>query len=359
MVNFNGNLLDGKESNIVNWIFSALFWIVTTFILIFSKDTRTGIKDLDFNSLIDNIPFRVIIAFYSFYLILQLTTTGFRKFITIHNIQKVLRENIEKKFKIKYHGESWHEVESTDSDGNTTTSTVVTFNQTVEYKFQSGADYSIINIDSKDINNKRYLDLEISFVYISVDQKTNEEERREYNDFYSRASQDDHFFVDNYPSMKNSHSKNIIYFSNWFIIILDRFIFCIFIILSLGQIYKYIISCFMAKKNIQITKMISNYYDLTSLDSFFNIQPNVILFGENIKYNREKCVFKNRDGLEIMISEKYPLSSSYTNYDFQNKDKFKNYNYNVDNNYEEEYEDENVPSDNNAKLEMEKLINNK
>jgi len=117
----------------------------------------------------------------------------------------------------------------------------------------------------------------------------------------------------------------------------------------------------MTKKQIQITKMISNYYDLTSLDSFFNIQPNVVLFGENIKYNREKCVFKNREGLEIMISEKYPLSDSYRKYDSQNKDKFKNnnynYNYNDDNNYEEE-NDENAASDN-AKLEMDKLINNK
>jgi len=219
MVNFNGNFLDGKDSNILNWFLSSLFWIITTIILIISKDIRTEIKDLDFKNLIDKGGFITIIVFYSFYLICQLTTTGFRKFITIHNIQKVLRENIEKKFEIKYHGESWHEVESTDSDGNTSTSIVTTFNETIEYNFQSGADYSIINIDSKDINNKRYLDLEIELVYISVDQKTDEEERREYNHFYSIASLDDHFFVINYPSMKNTHSKNIIYFSNWFIII--------------------------------------------------------------------------------------------------------------------------------------------
>ena len=283
--------------------------------------------------------------------------------MTIQNIRSVLKANIENKFKIKYYGKSWHEEEDIISNGRTEKKTVYTFDKKIPYIFQSGADYSLININWNDINNKRYLDLEIEFVYIAVDIKTLEEEKAAYDAFYREASQDEHFFVKNYVSMKNSHSKNIISFSNCYIIILDRFIFLIFIILSLGQIYKYIISCFMSEKKIQVTKIISNYYDLTSTNSFFNIQPHVILFGEYLKYDRAKCSFKNSEELELMISEKNPLSSNYVVHDskcrieISNKENMKLYNDNNNNfeDNEENIEENNNNIDNYNKLEMKKL----
>ena len=350
-----GNLLEGKESNIFNWIFTASFWIVTIHFLIFSKEVRIGIKNFDFENLINVDEFRGIIAFYSFYLICQLATTGFRKFIKIQNIRSVLKANIEKKFDIKYFGKSWHEEEDTDINGNSKKKTIVTFEKKIPYIFQSGADYSLININWDDINNKRYLDLEIEFVYIAVDKKTHEEERAAYDAFHREASRDESFLVKNYISMKNSHSKNIISSSNCFILILDRFIFIIFILLSLGQIYKYIISCFMTEKKIQVTKIISNYYDLTSTDSFFNIQPNVRLFGENIKYDRAKCAFKNSEGLELMICEKNPLNTNYLNHDSKSRIEISNQeNIKFSNNNNIEDNEKNTNIDNNN-LEMENL----
>ena len=55
----------------------------------------------------------------------------------------------------------------------------------------------------------------------------------------------------------------------------------------------------------------SNHYDLTQTDSFFNIQPVVKLFGEDIQFVREKYSFKEGEGLEIMISNNNPLLIVY------------------------------------------------
>ena len=282
-----------------------------------------------------------------------------------HTIYTVLRKNIENKFKIKYHGKAWHTEESTDSDGNTTQTTVTTFNETYEYKFQSGADYSVFNINSSDIDNKRYFDLEIEYEYMGLDVDTSNDEKKAYSDFYDRANCDEHFFVEKLVPIKGTHSKNIIPFCKYYIIILDRLIFLICILLSLGQIFKYVISCFMSKKTIKITKIISNHYDLTQSDSFFSIQPKINLFGEDIKYDREKFTFKNSEGLEIMISSKYPLNSNFSYYDSKNNNNNvfiynKIENTNIGDIYEDySLNNNDIDIDINKKLELEKLIQKK
>ena len=358
MVQCPGNLLEGSDSNVFNWIFSVLFWVISTFIIIFSKSVQKGIKELDFNYLIKIHAFRAIIAFYSFYLLCQIFTTGFRKFMRFQRIRTVLKKNIENKFKIKYHGEAWHEEEREDDEGHKYTETVETFNETYKYKFSSGADYSVININLYDIDNKRYFDLEIEYDYIAIDSDTYNDESKAYSEFYNRASCDESFFVKKIVDIKGGHSKNIISFGNCFIVFLDKLIFLICILLSFGQIFKYVISCFMSKKTIKVTKIISNHYDLTQADAFFNIQPKVTLFGEDLKYEREKFSFKNIDGLKIMISPGNPTSDSFNSYNSINT-QFNN----IKNTYfetnigdilkEDDFDDNDTNS--NDKLEMGKL----
>ena len=127
-----------------------------------------------------------------------------------HSFQTVIKNNLENKFKIKHHGKAWHIVTDTDSQGRETEHNVITFDKTIKYLFKSGADYSVININSSDINNIRYFDLEVEYDYIALDQRTFEEEQKAYNDFRDRANCDDHFFVKKIVDVKNAHSKNII-----------------------------------------------------------------------------------------------------------------------------------------------------
>ena len=318
MVKCPENLLEGNYSNIYNWVASFLFWLISTIVLKEYKDVRKGIKELDFNYLIKIPAFRAIIAFYSFYLLCQIFTTGFRKFMRFQRIHTVLKKNIENKFKIKYHGEAWHMVEVQDDDGGSSQRKVRTFKETCEYEFNSGADYSVISINSDDINNKRYFDLEIEYEYIALDRDTFDNESKAYSNFYNRTNCDEFFSVKKLVDIKGGHSKNIISFGNCFIVFLDKLIFLICILLSLGQIYKYVISCFISKKTIKVTKIISNDYDLTQSDAFFNIQPKVNLFGEDLKYDREKCTFKNIEGLKIMIYPGNPISDSFNSYNSYN-----------------------------------------
>ena len=65
-----------------------------------------------------------------------------------------------------------------DMNGKVRTWAYTTFNETYEYKFQSGADYSVFIIDSSDINNKRYFDLEIEYEYIGLDADTFNDENK-------------------------------------------------------------------------------------------------------------------------------------------------------------------------------------
>ena len=108
MVECPKNLLEGEDSNMINWAISAFFWITSTSRIIFDKNVQKGIKSLDFNYLIGQASFTTILGFYSIYLLCLLFTTGFRKFMIFQSIHTVLRKNIENKFKIKYHGEAWH-----------------------------------------------------------------------------------------------------------------------------------------------------------------------------------------------------------------------------------------------------------
>lgn len=133
--------------------------------------------------------------------------------------------------------------------------------------------------------------------------------------------------------MGGMHSKNIISFSKWYIIILDRFVYIICIFLSFGQVYKHIICRYMARKAIKITKIISNHYDLTSVDWIFNAEPYVTLLDEKILYNKEKRSFRNSQNLELTLSEKYPLNTVYIEHNSQNKAKITtNKLFNVDEN---------------------------
>ena len=91
------------------------------------------------------------------------------------------------------------------------------------------------------------------------------------------------------------------------------------------QLYKCIFWNLYAKK-IAIVKIISNYYDLTLKNSSFNIQPVVKLFGEDIKFDREKYAFKDCEGLETTISNNNPLAKELKEYDSKIKEIIKNSN---------------------------------
>ena len=125
----------------------------------------------------------------------------------------------------------------TNSEGNYTENRIRTFNETYEYKFQSGEDYSVFIIDSSDINNKRYFNLEIEYEYMGLDADTFNDENKAYSNFYKRANCDESFFVKKLVDIKGTHPKNIISFCNYFIVLLDRLTYLICILLSFGHIY--------------------------------------------------------------------------------------------------------------------------
>ena len=91
------------------------------------------------------------------------------------------------------------------------------------------------------------------------------------------------------------------------------------------QLYKCIFWNLYVKKII-ILKVISNYYDLTQKNSSFNIQPVVKLFGEEIKFDREKYAFKDCEGLETSISNNNPTTKELKEYDSKIKEIIKNSN---------------------------------
>lgn len=336
----HGNLLEGTGSNIFNCFSTIVVWLIILYVFLVSEDKLTYIKDGDILKLIKSPSFIILIVFYLFYLILQFTTTGFRKFIVVNSIHEVLRTNIENTFKIKYHGLAWHTYTTRNSQGNDEEQTVYTFDQKREYNFKSGCDYTVFDFDSE-IQDSRYLDLEIEFDFLALDQKTFDDEEKSFKDFSILADCDESYRVSRIVDIEKTHTKNIIAFTNYFFIILDRIIFIISILLTFGQVYKFIMSCFMGKKKIKILKIISNYYDLTQSDSFFNIQPKITLLGEHIKYSREKYAFKHSDGI-VMFSDEYPLSQKFKEYDS---------NYNIENvkvvnNKEDNKEEKIVLSDN-------------
>ena len=129
---------------------------------------------------------------------------------------------------------------------------VKTFNETYKYKFQSGFNYSVINIDSSDINSKRYCDLDIEYEYICLDEEIFNEENKAFTDFDNKANCDFYYSVKKIVDIKGEHSKNIISFCNFFIVILDRLIFLICTLLCLCQIFKYVISSLWLKRQLNL-----------------------------------------------------------------------------------------------------------
>ena len=220
--------IEGDDSIAINWLSSLSLWLVTILASYLSKDFRKGIINLDFDKLSHDSCFWLVFILYLLYLILQFSTTGFRKFIKIENIRNVLKTNIENSFEIKLHGKSWDFEENTDSEGNTTTSKVVTYNEKIKYKFKSGADCSKIIIDSNNIINKRYLLIEIEIEEICADEKTKIEYEIECYNLNEEAKRKGQCFsFTKKIKIPNSHSKNIITLSNSCIIILDRIIYII------------------------------------------------------------------------------------------------------------------------------------
>jgi hypothetical protein len=127
--------------------------------IIISEEVRDKIKRLDFYGMIQSGLFYIILGFYIIYLLLQFFTTGFRKIYIYHSFKTVLKDNVENKFKIKYHGKAWHIETDTDSNGHQTKHENTIFNKAIHFSFESGADFSVGNINSSDNNNSRYFDL--------------------------------------------------------------------------------------------------------------------------------------------------------------------------------------------------------
>ena len=192
---------------------------------------------------------------------------------------------------------------------------------------------------------------------------TYKEEREAYNKLSSElCDKDEKYKINIKVITPDMHTTNFVYLTNCWILFLDRLIYIICIFLTFGQVYKWIISFFIPVKKIKIIKVISNHYDLTQNNSFFNIQPVVKLFGEDIKFDRQKYAFKEDEGLEITISENNPLTKDLIEHDSKTKeismsfqilenDDYKGYNKKV-NGENNNSKDNNNNNENNNNLEM-------
>ena len=305
------NYLEGKLANSINFLYTVLLWLAFYFLL--TQWNEFNIFHFDVNVMLHDWTFYTSCILYLIYLILQFSTTGFRKFIKVQDIRTILETNIENKFSIKFQGKAWHFTEE-DMDGNRTK--INTFNKSIKYDIKSGGDYSYIIIDSNFANNKKYLDLEIEYDYICVDIQTEENHDNAFENFKNLTKNKDvNYSVNKIVEIPKAHSKNIISLTSNFIMTKDRILFIISIFLTLGQFYKFYISKQINKRIIKVTKIISNYYDLTQDDHFFNIQPFVKLNGDTLKYNRKLYTFKNEEGLEVVKSELNPLTNKFMSYD--------------------------------------------
>ena len=272
-------------------LFSLLFWGITIYDIIFYI-----IRKKEFS-----IPTNFIFYFAS--ILTQFCSRRFRIFLFSKNIRNVLKANIEKKFSINYYGKAYHQESGENGDFDYTT-----YKETYPYFFKSGADCSVIDIDSKDMGRLRYIDLEIEQIWICADEETYQEEKEACNNFSNEISKKDkQFKVERKIIIPGTTDRVSIYITNFCLTFLDKFLYIIFMLLSFGIIYKCFISCYIAKTKITIIKVISNHYDLTQTDAFFNIQPVVKLFREDIQFDRKKYAFSIGKGLELMISEKNPL----------------------------------------------------
>ena len=349
MVDCKINLLEGPKANQFNCLCTIFLW--ATIYILASTCSKFKLVDLDVDVMIHDWTFYVDCGMYLIYLILQFSTTGFRKFIKTGNIRDILKINIENKFSIKFHGQAWYIMK----EANNKSRKMITYDKKIIYHFKTGSDFSNIIINSESVKNKKYLDLEIEYEYICLDNETKKEHDIKYEEFYNETRIKDNFFsVKKLVEIPNAHSKNIISLQNPCLTILDKIIFIIAIFLTLGQIYKYFISQHIYESHIKITKIISNYYDLTEADFFYNIQPLVKLNQGTLNYQRNLFAFKNPDYLEnIFSNNKKPFSNEFKEYVSQNKDFIKDSNEIL----ALEGNDENLIDDNNNnKLELVELI---
>ena len=127
---------------------------------------------------------------YLIYLILQFSTTGFRKFIKIKNIRDILKINIENKFSIKFNGQAWHIIKDTHEKSRK----MIIYDKKIIYDFKTGADFSNIIINSESVQKKRYLDLEIEYKYICLDNETKKHHDIKYEEFCNETRIKDNYF---------------------------------------------------------------------------------------------------------------------------------------------------------------------
>lgn len=249
----------------------------------------------------------ILLMFYISNIIVQFVSVGFRKFLCIQNLKSILYNNIQNKFTVTIKAESWH---TTFEGENNTPTRHTTFKEKVIFEFNSGCDNTVEIIRNELIKpHHKYLDLEITYNLECLDNWTQNEYNYVYNNLLEKARiADESHSINVIIGIKNGHSKNIVSLTNGFNRFLDIFLFIIFIFLSLGQIYKYILSCFIIEKKIVIRKIISNYYNLTSNEISNNMKPTVICFGEELYFDKNLFSFANRDGLGFRISEQNNFS---------------------------------------------------
>ena len=323
-----------ESYNIIACNFTAtlVLWFFVG-ILIFYIKVRYGLENLNFDIVFHDLFFYPVLILYIIYLIIHFSSTGFRRIMQMGNLKYIIQNNIENTFSLHFNGSAWREEQRTDSDGDIEIVNIHTYYHQI-YDFKSGCDFSKVIIDSKDIKNKKYINLEIQYEYFCADENT----KNEHNEIFDNLtkvtkSKDNKYSVDKILIIPNSHKKNIVSFANAYVNFFIKFFYILFIFLSFGQIYKLIICFYMIQIKIKITKVISNYYDLSQADPFFEIMPTVKIFEENLNFDRNKFSFKNSDNLEIMPSENNKLNSELKLSYFNDMQELNNDN-KIDNNIE-------------------------
>ena len=259
--------------SVFHWIHQILLWglIATEIALILTSNGKDNFYIFP--------PLGILVFLYISYIFVELCASPVSIYLRNKSSDNGMYEKMRIYFstppEVGFYCECYHyesrTVTSTDSEGNTTTTTVtervVTYSEKLDFPYYSGRDVSglfYLNCDKGIVEKKKYLKLELFVEVNFADPISCMDYEYAKNIFIERNKYKDSYFdfneIKNIPGMKK---LNLIKLGETESCIANCCCFVLFTFLTLAEIYKLYFNSLCVYQKFKIRKLVSTRYDIT------------------------------------------------------------------------------------------------
>ena len=282
--------------HILQWIAQILLWVLIVIEVIVIKTSENK------NTFWVYPPAAFFLMIYCLYVYRVLCLSPLSKYLRNKNIDDGLYQRMRTYFstppEVSFCCECYHKGETQFSD----VVQIVTYSEQLKFPYYSGRDVSgllYLNCNENDIENKKYLKLELSVEVNFADALSYMDYENAKNNFIQRNKNKDAKFcfleLKNIPGLK---AYNLVKINESDSCLAHYGFLVIFTLLTFGEIYRLYFDSLCVSQKFKIRKLISTRHNITTLeykDKYRQLNPRINILKQIYSYDENEYNYVNKD----------------------------------------------------------------